>query len=63
MNKEFLATVLAGLAGSIAAFLLTESVFAGVLTFFATAGFVVYGVVIADELNNRLRRHYTGRDF
>jgi len=63
MNKELLATVLAGLAGSIAAFLLTESVFAGVLTFFATAGFVVFAVVIADEVSRRLRRHYTGEDF
>ena len=63
MNKELLATVLAGLAGSIAAFLLTESVFAGVLTFFATAGFVVFAVVIADEVNRRLRSHYTGEDF
>lgn len=63
MNKEFFATVLAGLAGSIAALLLTESVLMSVLTFFATAGFVVFGVVIADEVNLRLRRHYTGRDF
>jgi len=61
MDKALTASLFASVAGALAGVLILDSVLGGVFGFFSTMGAIVVGLLIGDEVNLRLRRHYRGR--